>query len=79
MLFRGQGLELVLTCVKREGDSGNVQNTCNVMEGGWEAGEEEEQYIVFRESYCVKKGGCEGKGKRRDWKENSCPSRFISK
>lgn len=32
MVFWGQGLELVLTCVKREGDSGNVLNTCNVME-----------------------------------------------
>lgn len=32
MVFRGQGLELVRACVKREGDSGNVQNTCNVME-----------------------------------------------
>ena len=45
--------------------------------GGWEAGEEEEECIVFGEY--GERGGCEGKGKRTDWKENSCPSRFISK
>lgn len=32
MVFRGHGLELVLACVKRGGDSGKGLNTCNVME-----------------------------------------------
>lgn len=30
--FPRPGLELVVACVKREGDSSNVLNTCNVME-----------------------------------------------
>lgn len=66
MVFQAQGLELVLACVKTEGDSGDVLNICNVLEcqGEWEAEEEgeddeeeEEECIVFRESYSMERGG----------------------
>lgn len=56
MVFWGEGLEPALALAKREGDWGNVLNTCNrwnlvnVWEclGGWE-GDEEEECIVSRE------------------------------
>lgn len=73
MVFRGRGLELALACVKREGDSGNMLNTCNVMEScqslsvPWRVGGRRRRvhclHTVWREEG-VKGKEREGTGKR---------------
>lgn len=82
MVFWGQGLEPALALVKREGDWGNVLNTCNrwnlvnvwVCLGGWE-GDEEEERIVSREPELH--GREEGvQEKKIDWYHKFLPITF---
>lgn len=83
MVFWGEGLEPALALAKREGDWGNVLNTCNrwnlvnVWEclGGWE-GDEEEECIVSREPELHRREEGVQEKKKLDWYHKFLPITF---
>lgn len=91
MISRGQTLELVLACIKSEGDSGSMLNICNVMESCQNLSvprrvgvsgrrtrrrRRRRVHCLWRVVYCMERGGCEGERKETGLEREFLPVTF---